>query len=212
MPEPNLIRIVVVDDHPLVIGGLKILLTHDPQIRIVASFTGGQAVLDFLETTAADVILLDVSLPDIGGAEVSQRIRTHYPATRVLGLSTYGEPSVVNRMMKHQANGYLLKSVTADELVRAIHQVHRGQSYFSAEVQQALDRAALKQNLDIPRLTRREKEIVRLVADGQTTQQIADRLFISPLTVETHRRNLMKKMNVSNAASLIKLVLDHAII
>ena len=208
---PN-VHVTIVDDHLMVVEGVKALLASDSGICIASSFTHGQAALESMKTTAADVVILDVSLPDINGVEMCQRIRARHPATKVLALSTYSEPSIVNQMIKHQVNGYLLKNATADELIRAVYCVHQNQRYFDAEVQKILDHAAPETSEDIPRLTRREKEIIQLIAEGQTTYQIAEKLFISPLTVETHRRNLMRKMNASNAASLIKLALERSII
>ncbi len=203
---------VVVDDHRLVIEGLKALLGGDAQIEISASFTTGQAALTFLETQPVAVVLLDVNLPDIHGVEMCRIIHERYPTVKILGLSTYCEPSIINQMIKNGVSGYLLKNVVADELVRAIHQVQRGQPYFGAEIQKILADAVLDGAQETPRLTRREKEIVRLIADGHTTNQIAEALFISPLTVETHRKNVMKKLKVTNAASLIKLVVEKTII
>ena len=208
---PN-VHVTIVDDHLMVVEGVKALLASDSGICIASSFTHGQAALESLETTAADVVILDISLPDIDGVEMCECIRTRYPATKVLALSKYSEPSIVNQMIQHEANGYLLKNATADELIHAIYCVHQNQRYFDAEIQRILDNAAPETSEAMPRLTRREKEIIKLVADGQTTHQIAEKLFISPLTVETHRRNLMRKMKVSNAASLIKLALQQGII
>ena len=206
------IRVVVVDDHLLVIEGLKALLSGDPQIRIVSSFATGQAALKFLKTQPVEVVLLDVNLPDINGVEMCRIIHEQYPDIKILGLSTYSEPSIINQMIKSGVSGYLLKNVIADELVRAIHQIQNNQYYFGAEIQKILADSVFESSEETPRLTRREKEIVRLIADGQTTHQIAEALFISPLTVETHRKNVMKKMNVSNAASLIKIALEKMII
>ncbi|MGB3777275.1 MAG: response regulator transcription factor [Tunicatimonas sp.] len=210
MSEQQLIRVVVIDDHRLVIEGLKALLGGDAQLEITASFTTGQAALTFLETQPVEVVLLDVNLPDIHGVEMCRLIHERYPTIKVLGLSTYCEPSIINQMIKHGVSGYLLKNVVADELTRAIRQIHSGQYYFGAEIQKILADAVF--NHETPRLTRREKEIVRLIADGRTTNQIAEALFISPLTVETHRKNVMKKLKVTNAASLIKLAVEKTII
>ena len=203
---------MIIDDHLMVIEGLKALLAGYRHIHVASSFTHGQEALVFLETNVTDVVLLDVSLPDINGIEMCRRIRTHYPTTKVLGLSTYGEPSIINQMIEHRVSGYLLKNATADELVRAIYCVYQNQRYFDAEIQKVLDSMVPKSSEAPPRLTRREKEIIQRIADGQTTHQMAEALFISPLTVETHRRNLMKKMRVSNSASLIKLALKSMII
>jgi DNA-binding NarL/FixJ family response regulator len=206
------VRVVVVDDHRMVIEGLKALLSGDAPIKIVASFTTGQAALTFLRAQLVDVVLLDVNLPDIHGVEMCRLIHERHPTVRIIGLSTYSEPSIINQMMKHGVSGYLLKNVTADELVRAIRQVDCGQHYFGAEIQKILADSVFDPAEEAPRLTRREKEIVRLIADGHTTNQIAEALFISPLTVETHRKNVMKKLKVTNAASLIRLVVERTII
>ncbi len=203
---------MVVDDHRLVIEGLKSLLSGDEQLEITASFTTGQAALTFLETQPVEVVLLDVNLPDIHGVEMCRIIHERHPTVKMLGLSTYSEPSIINQMIKHGVNGYLLKNVIADELTRAIHRIRDGQYYFGAEIQKILADSVLNDAHETPRLTRREKEIVRLIADGRTTNQIAEALFISPLTVETHRKNVMKKLKVTNAASLIKLALEKTII
>ena len=212
MSESPTIRVVVVDDHRLVIEGLKALLSSDAQLEITASFTTGQAALTFLETQPTEVVLLDVNLPDIHGVEMCRIIHERHPSVKMLGLSTYCEPSIINQMIRHGVSGYLLKNVVADELMRAIRQIHRGQHYFGAEIQKMLADSVFNEAEETPRLTRREKEIVRLIADGHTTNQIAETLFISPLTVETHRKNVMKKLKVTNAASLIKLVLEKTII
>ena len=198
------IRVIIVDDHLMVVEGLKALLNSDPQITILNAFVLGQAALDFLASHPADVVLLDINLPDMSGVEVCRLIHQEYPDTRVIGLSTYREPSIIQRMIKYRAAGYLLKNATAEELSQAIRQVHAGHQYFGAEIQKVLADSVGRRTTQQPRLTRREKHIVRLIAEGLTTQQMADTLFISPLTVETHRRNVMKKMNVANAAALIR--------
>lgn len=131
---------------------------------------------------------------------------------KILGLSTYSEPSIINQMIKNGVKGYLLKNATSDELVNAISQVHKGNFYFGSEVQKILADSVSQESKNIPKLTRRETHILRLIADGKTTNSIAEELFISPLTVETHRRNLMQKLEVSNAASLIKIAVEHKLI
>ena len=210
MSDPKTIRVAVVDDHRLVIEGLKALLSGDAQLEITASFTTGQAALTFLKTQPVEVVLLDVNLPDINGVEMCRIIHERHPEVKMLGLSTYCEPSIINQMIKHGVSGYLLKNVVADELTQAIHRIREGHYYFGVEIQKILADSVF--NHETPRLTRREKEIVRLIADGRTTHQIAEALFISPLTVETHRKNVMKKLKVTNAASLIKIALEKTII
>ena len=206
------IEILIVDDHPMVIEGLKALLSEDEGIRVVACFTNGQDTLKFIDQHTVDVILLDVNLPDINGVEMVKLILEKRPDIKILGLSTYSEPSIINKMIKNGVKGYLLKNATGDVLASAIGQVFEGQFYFSSEVQRILATAISQEVKDIPKLTRREKHILQLIAAGKTTRQIADELYISPLTVETHRRNLMQKMEVSNAAALVKAAIENEMI
>lgn len=206
------INVLIVDDHPMVVEGLKTLLSDDDTVFVKTHFTNGQDTLDFLETEIVDVVLLDVNLPDINGVEMVKMILDKRATISILGLSTYSEPSIINQMIKNGVKGYLLKNATSDELVTAISQVHEGHFYFGSEVQKILADSVTQETRDIPKLTRRETHILKLIADGKTTNIIAEELFISPLTVETHRRNLMQKMEVSNAASLIKIAVEKKLI
>lgn len=196
----------------MVIEGLKMLLNDDKTIEVRTHYTNGQDTLDFLEKEIVDVILLDVNLPDINGVEMVKFILDKRATIKILGLSTYSEPSSSNQMIKNGVKGYLLKNATSDELANAITQVNDGNFYFGSEVQKILADSVTQESKDLPKLTRRETHILRLIADGKTTNTIAEELFISPLTVETHRRNLMQKMEVSNAASLIKVAVERKLI
>ena len=206
------ISVLIVDDHPMVIEGLKTLLSDNEEVEVKTHFTNGKDTLEFLEKENVDVILLDVNLPDINGVEMVKLILDVRATISILGVSTYSEPSIINQMIKNGVKGYLLKNATADELVNAISQVHGGNFYFGSEVQKILADSVSQERKDIPKLTRREKHILTLISDGKTTNVIAEELFISPLTVETHRRNLMQKLEVSNAASLIKIAVEHKLI
>ncbi len=206
------IRTVIVDDHQMVIEGLKTLLNGYESIEITSFFTTGKAVLEFLKNQPVDIVLLDVNLPDINGVEVCKIINEKYPETKTLGLSTYNEPSIINQMIKNGVKGYLLKNATADELVHAITQIHNGNFYFGSEIQNILASSITDDKDAPPKLTRREKHVLTLIANGKTTNQIAEELFISPLTVETHRRNLIRKMEVTNAAALVKIAIDKNLI
>ena len=206
------INVLIVDDHPMVIEGLKTLLSDDNRVHVKTFFTNGKDTLDFLEKETVDVILLDVNLPDINGVEMVTKILNKRATINILGLSTYSEPSIINQMIKNGVKGYLLKNATSDELVNAITQAHNGNFYFGSEVQKILADSVTNDNRDLPKLTRREKHVLALIAEGKTTNIIAEELFISPLTVETHRRNLMQKLEVSNAASLIKIAVEQKLI
>ncbi|CAM4239397.1 response regulator transcription factor [Zobellia roscoffensis] len=210
--QHNPIQILIVDDHPMVIEGLKTLLGDDERVVVKTHFINGTDTLSFLEKDTADVILLDVNLPDINGVEMVSKILNIRATIGIIGLSTYSEPSIINQMIRNGVKGYLLKNATADELVNAISQVHQGNFYFGSEVQKILADSVTQEGNDLPKLTRREKHVLTLIADGKTTNNIAEDLFISPLTVETHRRNLMQKLEVSNAASLIKVAVEKKLI
>ncbi|GGG51696.1 DNA-binding response regulator [Croceivirga lutea] len=206
------IRVVIVDDHPLVIEGLKSLLKGHKDIKVEACCTTGNEALEFLKQHQADIVLLDINLPDVSGTEICKVIANEYENTFVIGLSTYGERSIINQMISNGAKGYLLKNVTESELVEAISKVYRGHYYYGIEIQKAMANTIFHTMGNTPRLTKREKQILKLIVSGKTTNKIADELFISPLTVETHRRNLMKKMDASNTASLVKIAIEKVLV
>jgi len=206
------IKVLIVDDHPLVIEGLKSLLREKFDIKVVSSCVNGEEALTFLKNAVVDIVLLDINLPDMNGIDVCEVISENYPSTSVIGLSTYGERSIINQMISKGAKGYLLKNVTEVELVEAIHKVHGGNCYFGAEIQKAMANTIFHSLGNTPRLTKREKQILKLIVSGKTNNQIADGLFISSLTVETHRRNLMKKMQASNTASLVKMAIERSLV
>lgn len=205
------IKVVVVDDHPLVIEGLRSSLGEDNTIEVVNCFKNASDLFSFLKRSVTNVVILDVNLPDMNGVEICEKITKKYAHIKVVGLSTYNDPSIIKQMVKNGAKGYLLKNVTSKELAMAIHQIHEGQSYFSGEIQKILA-DSIFDSVAVPKLTRREKEILSLVAEGITTPQIAEKLIISPLTVETHRRNLIQKMGVTNAAQLVKMAIEQKLI
>lgn len=206
------IKVVIVDDHLLVLEGLKSLLGGNKEIKLVNSCTTGAEALSFLEETLVDIVLLDINLPDMNGIDICQHISKKHPDVSVIGLSTYGERSIINQMITNGAKGYLLKNVTEAELIEAIQKVYRGNFYFGSEVQKVMANTIFHSYGSTPKLTKRERQILKLVVSGKTNNLIAEELFISPLTVDTHRRNLMKKMKVSNTASLVKMAIEKALV
>ena len=206
------IKVVIVDDHPLVIEGLKSLLRGHKNIKILNSFQTGSGVIEYLKSAHADIVLLDINLPDMNGIEVCELLTKQNEDTAVIGLSTYGERSIINQMISSGAKGYLLKNVTESELIQAINKVYRGTSYFGSEIQQVMANTIFHTLGDVPRLTKREKQVLKLIVSGKTSNKIAEELHISPLTVETHRRNLMKKVNAGNTASLVKIAIEKVLI
>ena len=205
----NKIEIIIVDDHPMVIEGLKALLSGYDILSVTHTFSSGKEAYQYLSTNNCDIVLMDINLPDMNGIELCAKLCSANTKLRILGMSTYNDASIIRQMIQNGAKGYLIKNASAKELYTAIENVCDGKIYFNAEVQSILAESSLK---NIPHLTRREKEILSLIASGETTHQIADKLFLSPLTVETHRRNLMQKFEVNNAPALIKMAIDHKLL
>ncbi|MEH6304088.1 response regulator transcription factor [Olivibacter sp. CPCC 100613] len=206
------ISLLIVDDHPVVLEGMKALLSDNDSVTVKACCHDGESALRFLAEADIDVILLDINLPDISGIDLCKQIKCLYPHMHVIGISNYNERSMITKMLQNGANGYVLKNASAEEIINAIQSVVNKKLYFSPEVQQSLFEAALHDPMNLPKLTRREQEVLRCIAEGKTTVEIGEMLFISPHTVETHRRNLMQKFEVSNAAALIRVATQYQLI
>lgn len=213
MPEENeVIALAIVDDHPVVIEGLQKLLGNKEHLHIVGCFTHGAAFMTFLKTSPVDIVLLDITLPDVNGMDLCKEIKKVSPTTSVLALSNHSERSMIMQMLQNGASGYLLKNASAEELLAGINEALSGQITFSKEVKTIIARPTGTDLKDIPQLTRREKEILQLISEGKTTVDIAALLSLSPLTVETHRRNLLQKFEVKNVAALIKLAVQQGFV
>lgn len=198
-------KIVIVDDHPLIIQGLTAMLQEHPQFVITASFTRGLEFMSYLREHAVDVVILDISLPDCNGMNICKEIKTLAPQTRVIALTNHNERSLIMQMLQNGANGYLLKNASSEELLAGILQVLDGQLSFSKAIEEIITQPAVYERDPLPKLTRRELEVLKLIAAGETSLVIADQLCVSPLTIETHRRNLLQKFRVRNVAELIKI-------
>lgn len=203
--------IAIVDDHPIVIEGLKNLLASTTGFSIV-SFTTGNDFLNYLKTHEAQVVLLDIVLPDVNGLELCRDIKKKYPDITILAISNQAERSIIQQMLQNGASGYLLKNASADELLDCIEKGMKGEPALSREAKEILSGPATNDWSSIPSLTKREKEILRLISEGLSSTDIADKLYLSQLTVETHRRNIIQKFQTSNMFSVIKLAIEHKII
>lgn len=206
-------RLVIVDDHPIVVQGLSALLQPEEDLYIAGTFTTGNAFLAFLKgAEQIDIVLLDITLPDINGVEVCKEIKKLSPDTKVLIISNHSERSIIMQMLQHGASGYLLKNASSEELVRCVHDVLAGRIALSAEVTAIMTRPLQNELKDIPHLTKREIQVLSMIAAGRTSASIADELCVSQFTVETHRRNLMQKFDASNTAALIKMAAEQKLI
>ncbi|WP_202182985.1 response regulator [Chitinophaga solisilvae] len=207
-----MIRLYFVDDHPLILEGLRSLLSLEKDIELVGETRTGASCLNFLVRGSADVILLDTMLPDISGAALCDIIKKLYPDVMVLGLSYHKDYSGIAGMLDSGASGCLMKNADKQELLRAIHEVHAGQTYLSAELKEILNEEKGHSRLRQLHITKREKEVLWLIANGHTNHEIAEKLFISSDTVDSHRRNLLGKLKARNTAMLIKCAVDHQLL
>ncbi|HTG56163.1 MAG TPA: response regulator transcription factor [Niabella sp.] len=194
------INLFIVDDHYMIIEGIQSLLMQEKDIIWRGHATSAASCLAFLEKNQPDVILMDINLPDRTGIDLCKEVKALYPSIFIIGLSTFNQHSFISKMMDNGASGYILKNATRPELMEAIYTVIKGKLFFSNEA--AL---ALQQSPDVSIiLTRREKEVLELIADGLTNNEIAAQLFISITTVDTHRKNLLSKFDSRNVASLVR--------
>lgn len=203
--------VYIVDDHAVVIEGIYSLLQKEKDIEVTGYANNGANCLEYFETHTADLILMDISLPDINGIDLCRIIKKKYPGILVVALSTYNQGTYIRKMMESGASGYLLKNAGRKEIIESINTVVKGKTYYSFEAGQALKQSTGSQET-IPQLTRREKEVLQQIADGLTNSQIAAKLFISVDTVESHRKNLHTKLNVKNTAMLIRFAIENSLL
>ena len=202
------INIVIVDDHPIVIQGLKMMLENQKFFHIAATFNDGAGIRNFIATNEADIVLLDITLPDANGIELCAEIKKKSPQTSVIMLSNRSERSIIMQCLQNGASGYLLKNATIEELSSCIRGALSGNIVFCNEVREIISKPSYNELSGIPRLTKREKEILKLLTEGKTSIAIAEELFLSPLTVDTHRKNIMQKLAVKNSAGLVKYAME----
>ncbi len=212
MWQDKVVSLAIVDDHPIIIEGLRTLLKDEQQINIKATFTTGFEFENYLKKNTVDVVLLDISLPDINGIDLCKTIKSNYPNTFVIALSNHAERSIIMEMIESGASGYLLKNVSSADLIRCIFNVLNKELTFSKEISSIIINPFENQTSKIPRITRREKEVLQFITEGKTTQEIANLLFVSHLTIETHRRNLMVKLDVKNAPELVMEAIKHKLL
>jgi DNA-binding NarL/FixJ family response regulator len=204
-----MITLFIADDHYMVVEGIRSLLQKNNDIEWLGHAMNGESCKAFIQQQQPDVLLLDINLPDTNGIDLCKEIKTKYPKISILGLSSFNQLSYIQKMIQNGASGYVLKNASRDEIIEAIETVHSGKTYFSIEAA-----AIIKENkgTNIPIITRREKEVLALIAEGLTNNQIAEKLFISPTTVDTHRSSLLAKFNVNNTANLVRLAAQYGFI
>ena len=201
------ISIAIIDDHEVVINGLKAMFAQSKEVTIVYSTTNGNELFHYLRGNQPQVILLDIQMPDINGIDICKQVHRLYPQVRMIAFSSFDDTHYIKQIIRSGASGYLLKNADQNTILMAIKKVVEGEEYIDESIKKILIQESIsgqrRSMFDIP-LTKREKEILKLIADGLSNQEIADKLFISLRTVETHRFNLTQKLDVKNAAGLVK--------
>lgn len=214
-----MIKLLIADDHNMFVDGIESILKDEKEIQVVGKcFDGGSVFAEILKQPI-DVILLDINLPVLSGIEVCKRLTKDHPEIKVLALSMYNDESFVTEILKNGAMGYILKNTGKVELVKAIETVYRGHSYFSDEVTETIMKSLVSPKSSpkkdialLPKISRREKEVLELIIQEFTTQEIAGKLFISLKTVESHRRSLLTKLNVRNTAGLVRVAVENELV
>lgn len=203
-----MIRIIIADDHRIVLDGLKALFDDVQDMECIATAPDGKRALDLCINMEPDIVLMDIDMPEMNGIEATRAVKKEKPNVKVITLTQHSEKGMIQRLMECGSDGYLLKNIDQEELVMAIRKVLDGQKYFSSEVAASLLDSSPTQSAEgleaAAQLSAREVEILRHVAQGFSSREIGEQLFISPRTVDTHRNNLMQKLDIHNIAGLIR--------
>lgn len=202
-------KTIIVDDHPIVISGVSGLLSDLDKIELVQTLESGVTLLDYIRANKVDLILMDIFLPLINGVDLCKTIKQKHPKVIIIGMSSQSERSLVMQFIQNGGNGYILKNASFEEFKRCIYKAIDGEIVFSDEVKTIISQPLSEDLESVPSLSRREKDIVVLLSKGKSTQEIADELFLSFLTVQTHRRNILQKYKMKNVAELMTHLLKN---
>lgn len=214
------IKIILVDDHQIVRDGIKALIVDDSSIEIIGEAKDSEEFFNILKSQTPDIVLLDISLPKVSGIEISKILKADHPNIKILMLSMYTSEDFIFNALKAGIDGYLPKNTTRDELLLAINEINNGKEYFSKSISDTILKSyvnSAKQGSKVSddklgELTKREHEILRYVVEGMNNPSIAEKLFISIRTVETHKASIMRKLNLNSTVDLVKFAIKNKII
>jgi len=208
------IRILIADDHRVFIDGMKALLKDVPGLEVVGEAENGQKLIEQVEVHRPQLVLTDVQMPVMDGIEATREIHKRYPEIKIIVLTMMNESMFIKKMLEAGASGYILKTVDKDELIRVIHKVAAGEKHFSEEVTAQLLNNFSEKSAPGPAdsLTKREKEILALIAQGLTDKEIAEKVFLSALTVISHRKNILSKLGLKNKVELTRFAIEHKLL
>ena len=213
-----MIRILIADDHAIVRDGLRFILEANQEIKIVAEAQDGRQAIEEALKTQPDVVIMDIAMPELNGIEAAAKIREELPKTEIVFLSIYATREYIYRALRTGAKGYLLKESASNEIVDAVHAVLQGNRYLSKKISDSMIedylqlRDATQDDNVLHRLSQREREVLQLVVEGNSSTQIAEKLYLSPGTVDSYRSRMMTKLGIKDLPELIKFAIQHGII
>jgi len=214
------IRVILADDHPLARRGVAALLKAAGSVEVLGEAENGKEALELCREHLPDIAILDAMMPEMSGLEATKAIKAEMPNIKILVLTGYEDEAHIYQIMKAGALGYVLKTADSEELDEAIKTVASGEEYFSPSISRLMVKGYVRRaqkvsdvaDKETANLTKREKEVLRLIAEGLTNQEISDKLFISPRTVDTHRTNLIRKLDIHDVATLVRYAIDHGLV
>lgn len=208
-----MIKLIIADDHPVIIDGISAFLEKEEDIQLLATVNNGSQLMEILPGQRPDVVLMDINMPQMNGIEATIKLKKEYPEIKVIAFSQYDDKRFVKQLLKAGVSGYLLKNSPGSEIVQAIRMVNKGGMFLSDELPGIYEpKSKSHSNSLFPDLTNRELDVLKEICREQNTQEIADNLFISTHTVETHRANLLLKVGAKNTAGLVKWAVENEIV
>jgi DNA-binding NarL/FixJ family response regulator len=223
-----MIKVILADDHRIIRKGLRSLLENEPTINVVGEAENGLQLIDLLESTPVDVVLMDIKMPEMDGFDATLHLHENFNSIKILALSMYESENYINRIMELGAQGYLLKNITKDELVHALQIIASGKSYISADITLNLLKknnepaetltqtdtvlGKANSNSGLVELSKRELEVLKLITDGYTNAEIAEKLFTSKRTIDSHRQRIIEKTQARNTAALVRYAISKGMI
>ncbi len=205
------VNILLVDDHQIVMNGIKSLLAQIPAYTVKGEALNGAEALDILAVLKIDLVLMDIDMPVMNGIEATKKIKEQFPNVKIIMLTMHDEKAMIKNLLEIGADGYLLKNSSLAELHTAIESVYIGKQFLSEDVNSALMAPDVDKSGALSELTDREIEIIKLIAEGLSNKEIADKLFISHRTVDTHRTNMMNKLGLHNVAGIVRFAISNGL-
>jgi len=207
------IKIILVDDHQMFRDGVKSVLNDEENIDIIGEVGASEDLFELLKLQKPDLIITDISLPGISGIEIAKYISENYPEIKILILSMHSNEEFITKALSVGANGYLPKDTSMNELLDAINTIYKGENYFNKDISNTILKSIINKSKDVKGndkcLTKREKEVIALVVEGLSNKEIAEKLFISVRTVDSHKNNIMQKLNLKSSVELVKYAIKN---